>query len=503
MNRTLLTLTLLAVPSPPLRADDVLTARELAAKIDEHIAARWEGRAVTPAPVADDAEFVRRLHLDLHGRIPDILAARDFAENPAKDKREKLVARLLGEERYAVHWANVWRAWLLPESADPQGFGEAQSFERWLSGRLRKNTPYSELVRDLLVANQLAHSTAARSFLAAREFKPEEVAAAVSRLFLGVKLECARCHNHPFASWKKQQFWELAAFFGPLATPGQIKVPMATKTVRARFLDGKPANPLGDAKADVRNELADWMAARDNPYFARAAVNRVWEYLLGTGLIEPLDEEGPDNPPSHPDLLDLLAKQFIAHQFDLKYLLQAITLSRAYQRTTAQSHPSQDDPRLFARAQLRGLSPEQLYDSLIVAAGREDEPERVAPARSPFELNSPRAEFARRFPAPNKRSLQETSILQALFLMNGEVVQEAVSVAKNRNLTVLALGKIGSTARCVERLFLIALSRKPTARESARLVKYLDRGGPSGDRAKALEDAFWALLNSTEFCLNH
>ncbi len=502
MVRLFAVLTVLAFSFAYGHTAERLSAPALAGKIDEHVAARWKERGVTPAPVADDAVFVRRLHLDLHGRIPDILAARDFADDPDKDKRARLVARLLGEERYAVHWASVWSGWLLPENIEPRAMAETYGFERWLRDKLHKNASYGHIVRGLLVADQLPISTPARAFLAAREFKAEDVAAAASRLFLGIKLECAQCHNHPFAQWRKQQFWEFAAFFERPTAAGD-NAPKVRPAAEPRFPDGKRPNPLGarPGSIDLRDELANWMTRADNPYFARAAVNRVWEYLLGTGLVEPLDEESADNPPSHPALLDLLAQQFIAHEFDLKYLLQAITLSATYQRSSAEAHPSQADPRLFARARLRGLSPQQLFDSLIVAAGREDEPEPEA--NFPMNDYSRRGDFLRRFPAPSKRSEQETSILQALYLMNGKVMHEAVGVKHNLNLGVLALGKTASTAKALEQLFLIALSRKPTARESARLVKYLDKGGPTGDRGRALEDVFWALLNSSEFCLNH
>ena len=499
MARALLALTLLTVVATDARAEQRLSAGELAAKIDEHIAARWKDRNVTPAPLADDGELVRRLYLDLHGRIPDIVAARDFAENLAKDKREKQVARLLSEERYAAHWANVWRAWLLPEAGEPQSHSNARTFERWWRGNLQKNLPYDRAVAEMIGSLGQLNRGSAGAFLAARENKPEEVASAVSRLFLGVKLECAQCHNHPFAQWKKQQFWELAAFFAPLATSGQIKVdtPTMQKTVQARFLDGRLPKPDGD----LRQDLADWMAAPDNPYFARAAVNRVWEQLLGTGLIEPIDEEGPDNPPSHPQLLDLLARQFIEHKFDLKYLIQAITLSDAYGRTSAQTHPSQADPRLFARARLRGLSAEQLYDSMMVAAGREDEVEAEVNYYDTQGELPPRQEFLRKFPSPTKRSEQETSILQALHLMNGKIVTEAVSLERNENLKALA-GGVSKTKR-VEQLYLVTLSRKPTAKESARLVKYLEARGTGGNESSALRDVFWALINSSEFYLNH
>jgi hypothetical protein len=225
---------------------------------------------------------------------------------------------------------------------------------------------------------------------------------------------------------------------------------------------------------------------------------------MGTGLVEPLDEESADNPASHPELLDLMARQFAANDYDLKYLIEAITRSAAYARTSKQTHPGQSDGRLFARMRTRGLTPEQLFDSLALATGGADtEPSAPVYGAAPFNPATPRADFLRRFPNQDRRSEQQTSILQALYLMNGTIVTDAVSLEKNENLRIIAQATSVRTPRRVEQLFLIALSRKPTAAESARLSRYVDRGGPTKDPARALCDVFWALLNSSEFCTNH
>jgi hypothetical protein len=490
-----------------------LSAGEVAAKIDEHIAEKWKARKVTPAPRADDAEWARRVHLDLSGRIPDILAARDFIDNPDADKRAGLIDRLLAGDRYPLHWATVWRTWWLPDTGELQNPFLAYSFENWLRGQLRDNLSYDRMVRAVLTDNPAATNSGPSAFYQAHQYRPENLAAAASRLFLGVKLECAQCHNHPFAKWKRQQFWELAAFFGQVRMPGrvltkeagtavEIEVPGSGKTVKARYPDG--TTPTW--KGAPHHTLAEWIVAKDNPYFARAAVNRVWEYLLGVGLVEPVDEEGPDNPPSHPELLALLARQFALHDFDIKYLLKAITLSLAYQLSSKHSHASQADPRLFGRMRVRGLSPEQLFDSLVLATGGKDESLEQYNAWAGFRgvpNNTPRGEFLRRFPNQDKRTEQQTSILQALYLMNGKLVADATSLEHNRNLAIIAEAKTVRTSRRVEQLYLITLARKPSAAESARLVRYVDAGGPHKDPARALCDVFWALLNSSEFCSNH
>jgi hypothetical protein len=475
--------------APAAPAAEKLSAAELAARIDGHVAAGWKTRKVSPTAPVGDAGWVRRAHLDLWGRIPDLPAVRDFLDDPAADKRARLIDTLLKGERYAVHWAAVWRASWLPEAREDRG-ALAPAFEAWLRLQLRDNRPYDRMARSLLAADPTA-DPGASSFYSAHQHKPENLASAASRLFLGVKVECAQCHDHKFAEWTRKQFWETAAFFGPA---GEVAFPGTGKAVAARFLDGSaPKRGI-----PPREALADWIVSRDNPYFARAAVNRVWEHLLGVGLVEPVGEEGEvaGNPASHPELLDLLATQFAAHDFDLKYLIEAVMLSRPYHLSSRQTRASQADRRSFGRMRVRGLSPEQLFDSLVLAGGGKGEAAR-------YDARSPRAGFLLRFPSQYKRSEQQTSILQALHLMNGRLVADAASLERDTNLAAVAGGKTARTPRKVEQLFLIALSRKPTAAESTRLVAYVDGGGPHGDPAHALRDVFWALLNSSEFSSNH
>jgi hypothetical protein len=233
------------------------------------------------------------------------------------------------------------------------------------------------------------------------------------------------------------------------------------------------------------------MTAPQNPYFARAAVNRLWAYFFGAPLAGPPDGSGGEPPAAHKELLDELAREFVAHGYDVKFLLRAITASQAYQRTSAVSHPTHKDPRLFARMPLRGLSPEQLFDSLAEAT----EYGEAGPQNA-------RALFLAKFGGQEQKADYQTSILQALYLMNNEFIADRTSLLKNRTLATLAEQRT-STARKVESLYLVVLSRKPRAEESERFVRYVEKGGPAGDPKKALADAFWVLLNSPEFMLNH
>jgi hypothetical protein len=483
----------------PLYASDK-DVKALAAKIDERIRAAW-GKGDKPASRADDAEFFRRVSLDLSGRIPSVIEARDFLDDDRPDKRKLWIERILKgdpddssyKDAYVKHFANVWRAWLLAQTVQETQFSQP-ALETWLRERLKANAGYDRMVRDLLTqptGNQGGGSSSV-AFYQANEFKPENLAGSTARLFLGVKLECAQCHDHPFAKWKRTAFWQYAGFFTDL-TPqgkrGEIKVPGQDKVVKARFLDGK--EPTWKEGAGTRPILAEWMTAADNPFFARAAVNRMWGYFFGVALV-PASEGSEEEPPAvHKELLNELAEKFAASGYDLKFLIRAITASEAYQRTSAVSHPSQKNPRLFARMPLRGLSPEQLFDSLAQATEYRDS-----------GIDAARGRFLGRFAAQSRKIDYETSILQALYLMNNEFIADRTSLEKNRTLANLAEQRT-STARKVESLYLVVLSRKPRPLEQERFVKYVEKGGPSGNAKKALADVFWVLLNSPEFILNH
>jgi hypothetical protein len=356
------------------------------------------------------------------------------------------------------------------------------------------------------------------AFFQANENKAENLAASTSRLFLGVKLECAQCHDHPFqADLKKKKFWEYAAFFAGIQTQGmggafapaqdnpklrEIKIPNSDKVVQARYLDG--SEPQWQDGAAARKTLAEWMTAKDNPYFAKATVNKVWAHFFGLGIIEPLDEPGPNNPPSHPELLDELARQFAAHDFDLKYVIRAIVLSKTYQLSSVASDDSQDETRLFARAHIKGLTPEQLFDSLALATGYREGPANPNQRVAFFGNNSPRTEFLQKFANhQDKKTEVQTSILQALSLMNGKFIADATSIEKSETLTAIIEFPAFTTADRIEKLYLATVSRKPRSAELERLVKYVDKGGATNNPKAALADVFWALLNSSEFILNH
>ena len=514
-----------AAPPDPMRWSEAV----LAAKIDEHLARAWKVDKVVPAPVAAAEEFLRRATLDLVGRIPRIDEVRTFLADRRPDRRKRLVDRLLASPGHANHLARVWRAFLAPQATtnlQTQHLGV--SLEAWLRSRFRARLGYDRIVRDLLTApldyldrklngpSQLTAGVSAVGFYQANDLKPETVASSAARLFLGIRLECAQCHDHPFDKWTRKQFWQTAAFFAgvPPLEPGakstvdrpldqrrQLTVADLGGVIEASFLDGK--TPDWKVRPDPRRAFADWLTAKENPFFARVAVNRVWAQMFGLGLVDPVDDFGPHNPASHPDLLDDQAQAFAANRFDLAFLYRAITLTRAYQMTSRATHHSQKEPRLFARMNVKGLSPEQLFDSLAQATGyRESVPLAAQPAFG-YERDSPRGKLLARFGGGQSRTDMQTSILQALALMNGEWIARQTDPDKGEMLKAVISAPFFDDAQRLETLFLATMSRPPKPHEKAHLLEHIQAGRKRGKEKQAVADVFWVLLNSHEFLLNH
>jgi hypothetical protein len=508
----------------------------LAKRIDEHIAAAQKKASVIAVPPAEHAAFFRRLHLDLVGVTPTLIDMRDYLDNEDADKLWEWSDRFLGAKSYSRHFAAVLRAHIL-NAANQQAQPFMPPFELWLKERLQNNQGYNAIVRELLTPGSemldpnmrfrpnmgasMGGSPAA--FYLAGENKAENLAGSASRVFLGVKLECAQCHAHPFASWTRDQFWEFAAFFtgtqqafqrqlieGALVPPGKgstartITIPGTNKVVKAKFLDGE--EPKWRDNVPTRTVLADWLTSPKNPYFAKATVDMVWSYFFGVSLLEPILEPSDDAPITHPELLDELAQKLIEHEFDLKYLIRAIVHTQAYQRSSGNhGQVTKDDYVLFTRMPVRGLSPEQLYDSVIEAAvgpkGHSDNPYQPVYDFQPRPGNPARGQFLAKFANQDKRHESQTSILQALYLMNNSFLAEKIRNNPNLDTLAAASSRYRSTEDRIRTLFLMSLSREPRPDERSRLVSFVEAGG--ADQRQRLGDILWALINSAEFRLNH
>lgn len=508
------------------QADEV---QRVADQIDVLLAKRWKEANVTPAAPASDAELFRRMYLHLNGSIPPVSDVRDYLADDSPDKHRAVVDRLLDGPGYIINFTRYWRRVMLPETdSDLQTRFLIPGFESWLRERLTENTPYDEIARQIidvqfnqrLPNNRQAYvSTLSNSsplaFYQAKQVAPENLAAATSRIFLGIRIECAQCHDHPFDEWKRDQFWSFAAFFGGIVREGEpnvfnqvrevpdrreISVPDSDIVVQASYLDG--TEPQWRFRVGARKTLADWVASKENPYFAKAGANRIWGHFFGRGIVEPVDDFSDINPACHPELLEYLAQEFAAHEFDLKFLIRAITATKAYRRSSEKTHDSQDAPEFFARMSVQGLTPNQLYDSLAQATGT---PLSFQSA-NPFIFGNQNEEslFQETFDdAGTTITDRETTILQALALMNGQLTMTATDINQSRTLAAVAGAPFLSTEGKIEALYLAALSRKPSEAERKRLKAYVETGGPANNPNQALADVFWALLNSSEFLLNH
>ena len=512
--------TLLAAPSEASHADSAA----LAAQIDRRLAERFRAESVVLAERAGDTEFLRRVSLDLVGRVPVPEEIRSFLADARPDKRACLIDELLADPAHARHFARVWRALLLPEAeTEPQIRYFQPGFEAWLQARRRDNTGFDKLVtelltvpiarpdetpqfvlRDLRQPNPLA-------FIAAKNAEPDKIASSSVRLFLGLRLECAQCHDHPFDHWTRRQFWNQAAFFAGLERRGKgIFAPLVEATERrsvplmngpeavpALFLD--LSEPQIDDRQSARVRFAEWMTSPDNPFFARAVVNRIWAQLMGTGIVEPVDDFRDANAASHPELLDDLTGAFRASSFDMTVLLRAICLTDAYQRTSRMTHDSQARPETFARMAIKPLSGEQFFDSLVRAIACTPPEDR---SRDEDDDDPLRRGVLTLFAQPVQSGDPETSVAQALTLMNGSLIQRAVVLETGARLQRILEEYPTSAERQFEELYLATFSRFPTPAEREVLLGYYQDGDKT-DQTRRLGDIFWMLLNSAEFRWNH
>ena len=515
--------------APQSRPDPAAVAR----RIDARLAESFKAGKIIPAPRAGNAEFLRRLTLDLWGRIPTESEVREFLSSSgsgdvrAGNGREQ-IGRMLNDPQHARHFAHIWRAALLPEAETDRQIRYFQpGLEAWLEQRRREKTGFDAIVRELLtvplprpndppqfVLRDL-HRPNPVAFIAGKEADPAKIASSSLRLFLGLRLECAQCHNHPFDHWTRKQFWNQAAFFAGIERLGKkpgaftplVETPQKRTISAMTYADAVPALFLDEAPLKFaegqspRVPFAAWLTSPQNPYFAKAIVNRVWAQLLGKGIVDPVDDFRDSNAPTHPELLKDLADAFTASGFDLGFLYRAVCLSEAYQRTSRQSHSSQLHPEDFARGAVKPLSSEQFFDSLAQAI-------EYVPASPPDHNDSDpvRRQVMEIFQAGAEGD-PETSVVQALTLMNGELIQKAATPALGSRLKRMLVKSPDAIdwQRQVETLYLATLSRLPTSAELQTIGELPTPPGTSRETAweRRLGDVFWMLLNSAEFRWNH
>ena len=495
---------------------------EMTQRIDALLEQQWAAADVTPARIATDGEFLRRAYLDLTGVIPRASEVREFLADDRTDKRAQLVDQLLASPRYATHMATTWRNRILPLGVDPARSREAMGLQKWLRTRFARNLRYDNLVGELLLTiggDELGPAL----YFQANDLSPEKLAASSAELFLGLKLECAQCHDHPYADWSQRDFWGLAAFFARVKAPddrrgmmmasyrivdadrGDVRLPESSEIVPPKYPRGDTAGD--EVRRTRRAQLAIWMTSRDNHFFARAAVNWAWTHLFGAGLVDSLDNVEDEDSSTQAQLLDELAKYFVDSGYDLRQLWRTLAATRAYQMSSGQEPAGSTAPHLFARMLAKPLTPEQLYDSFIVLSPPRgsDMVGGYGELRTAGSLDEDpvRAEFVRRMrPPPGEVTEYRAGTLQALMLMNGPATGGVTAYDSSKLVGALDAPFMDDAAQ-VESLFLAVLARTPDEEEQRTCVEALQPSTSPAERKRALSDILWALLNSTEFAFNH
>lgn len=483
--------------------------------IDRHVWNKLERLGIPPSNLADDATFLRRVFLDAIGTLPTAAEARAFLTSTDPEKRATLIDRLLDRPEYADYWAMRW-ADLLRVDRDVLTAPGAIALTRWLRRQFAENRPYDEFVRDLVTAEGGVTAEGPAGFFKALD-KPEVMSRSISQLFLGVRIECAQCHHHPSERWGQEDYYALAGFFtgvarkaGPVgefvvAGPGtDLNHPRTGKPVATRALGAPRVAPPDDS--DRRRLLADWMASADNPYLARAVVNRLWAHYFGRGLVEPIDDLRATNPATNEPLLDDLARHLRDCRYDLKAFTRTLLRSRAYQ-LGPRTESNAGDGQNFSHAVPRALPAEVLLDAICQVTGVPEKfngwPEGVR-AIQMWDNRIP-SYFLKLFGRPARTSVcecersNEPSIAQALHLMNAPEITAKIHARRGTAHKLAASGKTPDAL--VEELSLGILARLPTKDERATMLELFRQAGP--DRRSAVEDVLWTLLNTKEFVYNH
>lgn len=504
--------------------------------VDKHVFAKLGTLREAPSDLCTDSVFLRRAYLDLLGQVPTADEARAFLDDSRTDKRARLVNQLLERPEFADFWALKWADVLRNEEKvlDRKG---VQVYQHWIRQAIADGKPLNEFARELISGrgSTYAHPEA-NYYRALRD--PQARAEATAQVFLGIRLQCARCHNHPFDRWTQEDYHRLAAFFARvdyrimennrkdkldghefdgeqvvlIKRDGEVTHPRTGIALRPRFLGAD--TPDFAADADRLQALADWVARPDNPFFARTQVNRIWYHLMSRGLVEPNDDFRASNPPANPALLDALTRDFAEHKFDLRHAIRTIMSSRTYQLASLANETNREDDANFGRATIRPLQAEQMLDSLAQVMGapvkfngypaglRAAQLPGVPTFRQKTQVPTPAEQFLKVFGKPDRllscecERSDDTTLNQAFQLLTGEMLHDLLAARDNRLGRLLDAKK--SDREIIEELYLIGLCRRPSARELEATTALV---AASKDRRAALEDVAWGLVNAKEFLL--
>ena len=491
--------------------------------IDELAIAEWQRLGIVPSAQCSDTEFLRRASLDVTGRLPTVAEARAFLDDADPRKRDKLIERLLDHPAYADFWASKW-ADLLRPNPDRVGVKSVYVLDQWLREVFRKNLPMDQFARAAITAQGSTHRDGPTVVYRDRR-TPADLATIFSQVFMGVRLECARCHNHPNEKWTLGDFYLMAAYFDGVQRKGDgVSPPISggtefffhgnrtpvTHPVTGAALSPKPPDgpaPTLTPADDARVALAQWLLTRENPFFARAMVNRVWGELFGRGFVEPVDDFRTSNPPVHAPLLDALARHFAEQGFDQKKLLRTLLQSRVYQLSSRPGEGAVADGKWFSRSLRRQMAAEVLLDAVGDLTGVPEDFPAMPPGARALETWSYKidSDFLDAFGRPNSSSDPPCerngrgTIVQSLHLMHADRLNARIGHERGR-ARKLAESNQSPTA-VAEDLYLAAFSRRPTAEELKSVEAYFTKH--AARKREAVEDLMWALVNSAEFILNH
>lgn len=484
--------------------------------IDRLVHQKLQKLNVVPSELATDADFLRRASLDLIGTLPTAEESRRFLLDERPDRRERLVDELLARPEFADFWALKWCD-VLRVNRQTLGHKRAYAYYRWIRDSLASNKPYDEFCREIVAAEgPLVAAPAGNLYKVVT--KPGEMSSTLSQVFLGVRIECAQCHHHPFDRWSQTDYFGMQAFFTQVAFKGtgDNEILFASKdspTVHPRTGEQILAHALGTAvptsqpPGDRRRVLAAWMTASDNPWFARNFVNRIWEHLLGRGLVEPIDDLRLTNPSTNPELLDALAQHFIDAKFDFRSLLRTITASRTYQLSTAPHVTNERDDQNYSRALFKRLDAEVLLDAVSQVTGVEEKFHGFPTGYRAIQLWDSQVShyFLKLFGRPTRTTAceceraVEPSVAQVLHLLNSPDIQAKLSHEGGR-IARLVRDTLDDS-RVVEEIYLTVYNRFPTAAEREAALAHLKKR--PDERRRAAEDLVWTMLNTVEFLFNH
>lgn len=493
--------------------------------VDEIVFEKLRTLRILPSEVCTDDEYIRRVYLDLTGRLPRPAESLAFLDDADPEKRSKLVDRLLDSHEFASFWSLKWGDVLRSNGKKLTPAG-VHKFRRWLLHAVHEDQPLDEFARELLTASgSVRENPAANYWRASRD--PEDATETTAQLFLGIRIQCAKCHNHPFERWSQDDYYGIAATFARvdrkkgsfaddeivfLKSAGEVVQPRTSQTMKVRLLlEGDVDVP---ADVDRREVFADWLTRTDNPFFAKASVNRIWGHLMGRGIVEPVDDFRDSNPPSNAKLLDELARRFAENGYSRKWAIRTIMSSRVYQLSSRKNEFNADDEVYGSHARTRLLTAEQLLDGICEVTGVPENFGGVPVGTRTVDLAEPPAnhDFLKIFGQPQREMAcqcersSESNLSQALQMINGPVVHDKLRNDNGRIANMLKAGK--SNEEIIESVYLAALSRRPVQTELDAALGHVKRAveaSETGDAARrlALEDVGWAVLNSKEFLFQH